>query len=471
MFTTTTAAKAASQSWDVVIAGSSFSAMFFLRGLPKGTRVLVIEKGAIISHSKLLEDLELPKETYAMDNRSGHGKAWIAHRMFGGNSNCWWGQVPRFHPNDFRLAELYGVGEPWPIQYDDVEPFYVEVEELMEVAGGGTDHISPRSRPFPYPAHTVSRSDQVCIDARPDIWVPAATARSNGGSRATCCTTGVCDLCPVDAKFTILNAVDSFLRDEVAMITAAEVREVMIEAGAATGIVVRDATGKEFTIRAGLVALGTNAISNAAILLRSGLTSPALGRYLHEQLSVQLSVDVSVPGYFGGTSITAHCYGFYDGPHRSESGAVLIESHNAPSALRTEPGRWTERMNLRLLAEDLPQAENRVQLDENGEVKITWVGHSLYAKAGLERAERQLAEVLPFELERIAERRLPETEAHIQGTHRMGPDPDTSVVDKTLRTHEVAGLFALGSGAFPTSSAVNPTLTLSALALHAGRSV
>jgi choline dehydrogenase-like flavoprotein len=128
-------------------------------------------------------------------------------------------------------------------------------------------------------------------------------------------------------------------------------------------------------------------------------------------------------------------------------------------------------MKLKLIAEDLPQADNRVSLGADDQPRLTWVGHSDYARAGLKRAEDNLQDILPFALERVVARRSPATEAHIQGTHRMGADPATSVVDNTLRLHRVANLFALGSGVYPTSSAANPTLTLSALSLRAGRLV
>ncbi len=242
-------------------------------------------------------------------------------------------------------------------------------------------------------------------------------------------------------------------------------------AGAVQAVLVRSPDGTETRIAAERVALGANAIFNAAILLRSGLTGPALGRYLNEQTSVTLDVDVAVPNYFGGTSITGCCYGLYDGPHRSQRAAVLVENYNAPAGLRHEPGRWTERMRLKLMAEDLPQAANRVELDPDGEVRLVWEGHSDYAWAGLAAAERDLATILPFEIEGVSRVNSPPTEAHIQGTHRMGNDPESSVVDDALRVHGATGLFALGSGAFPSCPATHPTLTLSALSLRAGRLV
>ncbi|GIX13924.1 MAG: hypothetical protein KatS3mg118_1883 [Paracoccaceae bacterium] len=200
---------AALHEWDAVVAGSSFSAMFFLRGLPRHWRILLVEKGPHIPHADQLASRSLPAETIAQDNRSGRPKEWTLHGIFGGNSNCWWGQTPRWHPDDFRLGTLSGHGPDWPIGYDDLEPYWQEVEQVMEVAGGGTDHILPRSAPFPYPPHQPSRSDSALRAADP-LWTPAPSARANGGRLGQCCANGVCDLCPVDAKFTVLNAGGAF---------------------------------------------------------------------------------------------------------------------------------------------------------------------------------------------------------------------------------------------------------------------
>ncbi len=462
-------ASASASDWDVVIAGSSFAAMFFLYGLPQGLRVLVVEKGEIIPWDRQVFEGNRPRAEIRIDNRSGHEKTLQAHTVFGGNSNCWWGQTPRFHPNDFRLRSLYGIGEDWPIGYDEIEPFYLEVERVMQIAGGGTDHIFPRSGPYSFPPHALSRTDQAMVAFDPEMWVPVATARANGGDRPTCCANGICHVCPIGSKFTILNSVERFVRDEVRLLTGAECRAVETEAGRARGVILRQ-DSVETVVKAGAVALATKGFSNPAILLRSGLGGEATGRYLHEQHSATLFIDIDHKNWFGGSSITVHGYGAYDGPHRSESAAVLIENYNAPTVLRNERGRWTERLHMKLIAEDMPLAENRVRLDEDGEAYVEWVGHSDYAAKGLARAEAMLPDLLPFTVERVVEKFHASSEAHIQGTHRMGRDPARSVVDDGLRVHGVPNLFALGSGVFPTCSPANPTLTLSALSLRAGRS-
>ena len=60
------------------------------------------------------------------------------------------GTTPRFTPEDFRIRSLYGVGDDWPIDYDDLEPFYQEAEERIGVAGvQGPPEYDPRSRDYP----------------------------------------------------------------------------------------------------------------------------------------------------------------------------------------------------------------------------------------------------------------------------------------------------------------------------------
>lgn len=459
---------AAARRWDVVIAGSSFAGMFFLRALPPGLSVLVVEKGAVQDHAALIANRALrPAEAFSQDNRSGEAKEWIAHTLFGGNSNCWWGCTPRFHPADFAMASRYGVGEDWPLTYDDLAPYYDEVEAVMEISGGGSDHILPRRAPFPYPPHAPTRSDLAFRKGNSN-WFAQPTARSNGGSRGQCCANGVCDLCPVDAKFTILNGIDAFAHDGAALLPETDLRAVQIEAGMARGALLRGSDGREAKIGADLVALAANAVFNAAILMRSGAGGPAVGQGLTEQASRYLKIEAPGLGYFGGTSITGHGYDLYDGPWRADHSGVLVEVYNTPRYVRTEPGRWTDVARLKLIVEDMPDARNRVELKDD-EPHLVWHGYSDYAYRAFDWAADRLAALLPLDIERVSLGDVAPTEAHILCTHPMGPDPARHVTDADLKVHGVPNLLALGGGAFPTPGLANPTLTLAALSTRAGR--
>ncbi len=440
--------------------------MFFLKGLHRGLSVLIVEKGQIISHQDLLAGQRGPAGDFHQNNHSNREKVWVTSSVFGGNSNCWWGQTPRFHPDDFRTNTLFGFAEDWPFEYADLEPFYSEVEQIMEIAGGGDEHILPRSAPYPFPPHTGSRSDKR-LQQNDMFWIPAAAARSNGGSRPTCCANGVCHLCPVDAKFTILNSADKFARPGVYLLPGTEVLEIRHTAGTARSIMVQT-RGEEWEIPAKNIALGANAIFNAAILLRSGFKAPSLGRYLHEQVAIEVQIDTPIKNLFGGTSITGLGYHFYHDFDRRAQAAVLIQNYNVPAATRPVKDRWTERITLKLVAEDIPDARNRVVLGK-GKPVIEWYGHSNYSRAGLSYAQKHLSSIIPANIESVRITLEPPTEAHIQGTTRIGSSLEAGVVDGTLRAHEVSNVWCLGAGAFPSCSPANPTLTLSALSLRAAR--
>ncbi len=364
------------------------------------------------------------------------------------------------------MNSTYGVAEDWPLSYDDLEPYYEQVETLMQINGGGSDHILPRRMPFPFPAHRPSRSDRLMRSHSPN-WFAQPTARSSGGDRANCCANGICDRCPLDAKYSILNSLEQFLRPGVSVMLDSEVRAVIIEAGRATGVALRSAGQDHVLATTGGVALATNAMFNAAILLRSGVTHPALGRGINEQTSRFVKLDGDGLGYYGGTSITGHGYDLYDGPHRATLSGAIVELHNAPAHLRDEPGKWTQRVQMRVIVEDLRQSQNRVILEDD-EMVIEWHGHSEYALQGLDRAIKKLPDIIPSNLDLAEVGDLEPTEAHIMGTHVFGHDPARHVTDADMNLHGYDGLWALGAGAFPTTSPANPSLTLSALSLRAG---
>jgi choline dehydrogenase-like flavoprotein len=452
--------------WDVIIAGSSFAAMFFARGLPDGLSVLFVEKGRVQPHDDLLRNGFDAADPITQINSSGHHKAWVANSVFGGNSNCWWACTPRMLPSDFALASRHGIGTDWPLGYDALAPFYDRVEAIMEVSGGGSDRVLPRSAPFPHPPHAPSRTDRALQAKAPDQWWAQPTARASGGSRAPCCANGVCHRCPVDAKFTILNGIEHFTRPGHHLLPNTELRAARLEGGRATGALLRQ-DERDFEIGGDMVALGANAFFNAAILLRSGVGNPRVGQGLNEQAGRYAQVDHDDFGPFGGTSITGHGYALYDGPHRSDAAAVLLEVYNAPPAVRAEPGKWTACTQIKMIAEDLPQARNRVTLVDDAPV-LEWHGHSDYALRGLDRAVAALPDLMPQGAAVSRVSGLTPTEAHIMGGHVMADRPADGVVDADLKVHGAAGLLALGAGAFPTSAPANPTLTLSALSLRAG---
>jgi choline dehydrogenase-like flavoprotein len=154
----------------------------------------------------------------------------------------------------------------------------------------------------------------------------------------------------------------------------------------------------------------------------------------------------------------------------------MIETWNVPFAnrpddtLRLETGRWTERLMLGFLFDDIPSDANTVTVSPDNPrlARVHFTKYSDYAMKGAEQIPRmidKLSEALP--IERLVATALGTTAAHIQGTVVMGNDPQTSVVDSYLIDHKYRNLLVLGSSAYPSASPAYPTLTLSALSLRA----
>lgn len=218
-----------------------------------------------------------------------------------------------------------------------------------------------------------------------------------------------------------------------------------------------------------LIVLGANAIQSSAILLRSGIDDYWVGRGLHEQHSVVYEVLLDgLDNFDGGTVTTALNYSLYDGDFRaSHAGALLYFENRWSFGLRPEIGKWRKTLPIWASIEDVPSPENRVVL-ENDEPLIIHPSVSEYALDGAKFVSKNLGSVLsPLPVEEIIERGVMSTAAHLQGTLRMGESIDDSVVDKGLLHHRIRNLMVVGTGAIPTSSCANPSLTAAALSIYA----
>ena len=460
---------------DLILVGTGFASSFFLAEYLKHAApdesILVLERGQRHSHAwQLRERRNSAIHSGTTFFRAGQPeKAWNFRLGFGGGSGCWWACTPRFLPSDFRLRSRYGVGRDWPVDYDDLEEHYQAAEEIMQISGPERSPFA-RSRPYPQPPHRLSDPDEILREAYPEHYFPQPTARARQatGRRGVCCSNGVCHLCPVDAKFTIENSLAEIYDDpRVSLQLEAEVSVVETTAGTATGVVFSWA-GEEVHASGDLIALGAGGLFNPAILLRSSVSHPLLGRRLNEQMSFDVHVDLDgVDNFQGSTVITGHGYMLYDGDHRARHGACLIEGWNQPEHLRWEPGRSRQLMRLKFIVEDLPQENNFVTLSaERPELPVAvFQGFSDYARRAVSAAEAKLPELLaPLPVEAVSIEKIEGgTESHILGTTVMGEDPATSVIDRNLMHHQVRNLLVLGGGAFPTSSPANPTLTICAL--------
>src|SRR5436309_3061195 len=99
-------------------------------------------------------------DVYTVGGPTPYHLAGRRARGVGGSTLHWEGYALRLHASDFRLRSIHGVGEDWPISYQDLERYYGDAERMLGVAGVPDEpEASPRSTPYPLPAFAFSYSD------------------------------------------------------------------------------------------------------------------------------------------------------------------------------------------------------------------------------------------------------------------------------------------------------------------------
>ena len=471
--------------YDLIVVGTSFASSFFLKKyLEKSSRaakVLVLERGELHPHK---ERLKIAQDKAFGDNSfissPGRGRAyltnnedkpWIFDPNFGGSSNCWTGCTPRFLPNDFKLKSLYNIGYDWPITYDDLEPYYCEVEEIMAIAG---PEVTPyaMSKGYPQAPHALSSVDRLIQQKFGSLYISQPTARASApiGKRNSCCSSSICHLCPVNAKFTIENSLlDLYTDERVEVRYNAQAYALDLNNGIAKSIEYME-EGKKRVVKSDVFALGANAIFNAHIMLNSGDDNSFIGKGLCEQVGYYAYFYLDGLDNLGGSStITANGYMLYDGKHRENIAACIIENHN-DAFVRGDFGKWRQMAKFKFVFEDIPNNENRVILSDNELIPyIKYSRYSDYVERGYNALQEKIGGLFDFlPIEKIVlDPNSQLSESHILSTTRMGTSNEDSVIDKNLLHHKYRNVFLLGGGSFPSISPANPTLTLSALSLMA----
>jgi choline dehydrogenase-like flavoprotein len=424
-------------------------------------------------------------------------------RGVGGASLHWEGYAMRFRPGDFALASRHGLADDWPIDYAALEPYYDRVERELGVAGGGDD-ACPRSAPYPMPAFPFSWCDRMFARACATVGVtmqalPQARNSIEYDGRAACRSCGTCHVCPIGAKATV--DVTHLARAEATgrarVVTRALVRSLECDdAGRVRAVCWRDARGAKGRVRAERVVLAAGAIENVRLCLvsacrahpdgianRSGL----LGAYFMSQPVIDFTAVVDEPMFPYRTGIsTAISRQFEDPPDRVVTGSFWMEFRNraggTPAEIALASGAWgaalpalvRERFGrqagIRVWVEHLPARDNAVRLDRRlTDAFGAPAPHVGYRVGAHEHATiARAADVVRRIFGAIGGRAVRQSPIMnggiLMGTHRMGADPRTSVVDADQRAHDAPNLYLVGSGSFVTGAAAPPTLTLAALA-------
>ena len=441
---------------------------------------------------------------YSLEGRRARG--------VGGSTLHWEGYALRFHASDFQMRTLYGLADDWPVSYADLERYYARAEAALGVAGANDDPwASLRSAPFPLPGFPFSYSDGLFARACEKLGIalhrlPQARNSIAYGGRPPCQACGTCHVCPTGAKASIdlthIPAAEA--TGKVRLVPEATVLRLDVDrAGAVTAAVYAHADRAEHRLEARVYVLAAGGVENARVLLLSrsrdspdGLAnrSGLVGKRFMAQPSIDVvgRVRQKVYPYRIGFS-TAMSRQFAVEGDRATRAAFYFEFLNSagprPDELAASSGLTGEalrryvqdefgtRLGIRIYCEHLPDRSNAVSLDRrfkdyfgNPAPRIDYrLGR--YEQGALDGAKRVAGKILEAAGATGIGVSALSPAAHQIGTHRMGVDPRASVVDPTLRAHDVDNLYLVGAGAFVTASPSPPTLTIAALAARAAEHI
>jgi choline dehydrogenase-like flavoprotein len=444
------------------------------------------------------------------------------------------GKLPRYRDVDFRLASDLGPVDgadvaDWPVDYDEMEPYYGEAERSIGVAGDhtGNPFAAWRSDPYPMPPGADMFLTTLTAPAAEHLGYHPYRAPTGVNSvpydgRPACNNCGFCAFygCPIEAKGDPVALLRRALRTGNCEIRPESVAlEVLIDGSGkrSRGVRYLDADGVQHEVTSDAVVVACGAFETPRLLLRSGIgnASDLVGRYL------MFHLQTIVLGYF---PIRLHAYKGRDVTHLMDDPIVgdaasveaaksagvpyirggIVEhggsGHPISEALYTPPGehhsarmaesdRRDRMVGFTMQGEDLPQPTNRVDLDPS--VRDVWglpVGRITYTSHQADvacahhwgpRLEAVLTEAGAHSTSWLTSPGTPGTLApdlqpisrHWMGTARMGDDPRRSVCDPWQRLWDVDNVLITDSSVFPTSTGYGPTLTLVALAVRVARAL
>lgn len=428
----------------------------------------------------------------------------------GGTTLHFQGEAHRLHPNAFRMKTLYGTATDWPITYEDLEPYYTEVEKIIGVAGPGEIPGRPRSSPYPLPAHNLSYASQLIgkTCSKMDLnLVPNSVAilsETYRGNRPCNYCNGCTWGCPIKDKGSV----------DVTFIPLAEQTgncEIMTEVFASSletetkngvkkirGVHYYNKDGNEGFVEADYIIAACGAVETPRLLLNSGISGNGMvGKNFMETVFYQaVAFHPERLDSYRGIPIDSIIWKWNtpDTDSGLKGGFRLYPTAGSALgpvnyALRYHDG-WGEDFEKEVekwfghgismsgIGEFLPNEDTFVSVneDEKDEFGIpVAVIQSFNGKSELDILDsmaRWSKEILKASgsVEFVEEFSTYDlfSASHVFGTCRMGTDPGTSVVGEDLRSHQYRNLLVTDASVFPTSGGGDaPSLTIEALSLMA----
>ena len=499
---------------DVIIIGSGAGGGTLAHRLADaGKRVLLLERGTFLPREKANWDT---REVFGKD-RYHTQETWVdakGHELrpgtgywVGGNTKVYGAALLRLRERDFdRVEHVGGVSPAWPLSYADMAPYYTRAERLYGVHGRrGADPTEPPMEadyPFPPVSHEPRiqqlHDDLVAKGLHP-FHVPLGVRLDERDPAASACIR--CDTCDgfpclVDAKAdSDITCVRPALRSgHVTLQTGAKVLQLHTSpSGREVTEVEYELDGRSHSARGDLVVVACGAINSAVLLLRSanerhprGLAngSDQVGRNFMKHVNgAMLAIGtvenptvfqktLAVNDYYWGEPGFDHPMGHIQLLGKANKEMLALDAPKlAPGKVLAEMARHS--IDWWLTTEDLPDPTNRVRLDDQRIVLDYRENNTRAFDRLVKRWKQVLRSVSCGEgfhaLGLYFKKKIPLAGvAHQVGTCRFGHDPATSVLDVHCRAHELSNLYVVDGSCFPSSAAVNPSLTIMANALRVG---
>jgi choline dehydrogenase-like flavoprotein len=503
---------------DVVIAGAGAAGSLLAAKLSQaGKEVLILEAGPPRQMGDLFSSQIWARrlkwggpavETGGKDPLAvGFGSGWGTGGAALHHYACWF----RLHPEDFQMKSRYGKGLDWPLTYADLRPYYDQIQREVGISGDAKQEIwRPEGDPYPMPPLRTFTQGRLIASGFKRLGLrtsplPMAINSVPYNGRPACIYDGWCDAgCPI---YALVNPLAVYfpqaLKAKAKLLNHCAVTRVLTNRNGdlATGVEYFDAQGQRRVIEARVVILTAYAFTNPRILLNSrpgGLanSSGTVGRYMmaHSTANVFGLFKEETENYMGmtgGQLLSQESYAKDPGKGYVASSQWLIGNALKPNDLLGiadtradlfgEPLHAFLRTAARHLAtmafvgEGMPQAENRLILSDKKDrhgFPLARVVHGFGEdslrcwEAGMEQGKAIMEAAGAYEV--WAGRRA---QMHTLGGTIMGDSPQSSVTNSFGQAHDVANLFIAGTGLFPTTGAVNPTFTLSALALRSAQHI
>lgn len=500
-----------SNHYDVIVIGTGAGGGTLVRKLAgSGKRILVLERGTFLPRE--------PENWSSFDvirkDRYHNSEKWLDRNgkefkpgtgyWVGGNTKVYGAAVLRLRERDFEEVRHHGgVSPEWPIRYSDLEHYYSEAERLYEAHGlrGEDPTEPPASEPYPCPPvrhePVLARiSSELTKRGLKPFHVPLAVRRNEAApEQSPCVRCATCDGFPClvgakgDAETMCIRPALAQHGDRVTLRTGAKVLCILTNAsGRAVTGVEAELDGERVIFHGELVVVACGAINSAALLLRSansahrnGLAngSGLVGRnFMRHQNAIFFCITREPnPTVFQKTlAVNDYYWGEPGFPYPMGHISLVGKSNKDMLAAGAPPFapefvlRWiaSHSVDWWLTAEDLPNPENRVRL-QGDRIVVEYQDNNTAAMDRLIARWKQVLRNIHGPASLFVTARLPiAAVGHQVGTCRFGTDPASSVLDVSCRAHELDNLYVVDGSFFPSSAAVNPSLTIMANALRVG---